>query len=142
MAQAVQIDNNNESFLAAAADEQFDLPAGTMIYNIEGPFFFAGADKLKRLLGSIQAHVVTRVLRMRHVPFVDATGIQSLSEKIDDCQHFKTRLIIYGLRENVRAKLARAGVLDKLPKDAIHASVTDFMRKQREASETIRPDQR
>ena len=131
MAQAVQIENDNESFVAATADEDFDVPPGTLIYNVEGPFFFAAADKLERVLESIQSHVDTLVLRMRHVPFVDATGIQSLSEMIDDCNRFKTRLVICGLRENVRAKLARAHVLDKLGKDAIYPSVTEFMRKQR-----------
>ena len=140
MAQAVQIENDNESFVAATADEDFDVPPGTLIYNVEGPFFFAAADKLERLLESIQSHVDTLVLRMRHVPFIDATGIQSLSEMIDDCQHFKTRLVICGLRENVRVKLARAGVLDKLQKDALHSSVTDFMRKERTATEAAQTD--
>ena len=131
MAQAVQIENDNESFVAATADEDFEVPPGTLIYNVEGPFFFAAADKLERVLESIQSHVDTLVLRMRHVPFVDATGIQSLSEMIDDCNRFKTRLVICGLRENVRRKLARANVLDKLGKDALHPSVTAFMRQQK-----------
>lgn len=134
MATAVQIENDNENFLAARAHENFVLPKGTMIYDIEGPFFFAAADKLERTLESIQAHTDTLILRMRHVPFVDATGIQSLSEIIDDCRHFKTRLIICGLRNNVRRKLVRAGVLGKLPPGSLHSSVTDFMRSEQAKS--------
>ena len=129
MANAVQVENDNESFLAATAHENFELPPKTMIYDIEGPFFFAAADKLERTLESIQSHTDTLILRMRHVPFVDATGIQSLSEIIDDCRHFKTRLVICGMRENVRRKLVRAKVLDKLGKDSLYSSVSDFMRK-------------
>ena len=136
MANAVQIENDNENFLAATVHENFQLPSGTMIYDIEGPFFFAAAEKLERLLESIQSHTDTLILRMRHVPFVDATGIQSLSEIVDDCNHFKTRLIICGMRENVRKKLVRAKALDKLSKDSIFSSVTDFMRKEKICSKT------
>ena len=132
MANAVQIEDDKESFLAATAQENFDLPVGTMIYDIEGPFFFAAADKLERTLESIQSHTNTLILRMRHVPFIDATGIQSLSEIIDDCRHFKTRLVICGMRETVRRKLAHAGVLDKLGKESLFSSVTDFVRKQQQ----------
>lgn len=130
MANAVQIEHDNENFLAATAHENFELPAGTMIYDIEGPFFFAAAEKLERVLESIQSHTNTLILRMRHVPFVDATGIQSLSEIIDDCHRFKTRLIVCGMRENVRRKLDRAKVLDKLGKRNLYSSVTDFMRME------------
>lgn len=130
MANAVQVENDNENFLAATAHEHFVLPPKTMIYDIEGPFFFAAAEKLERTLESVQSHTDTLILRMRHVPFVDATGIQALSEIIDDCRRFKTRLIICGMRENVRRKLVRANVLDKLGKDRLYSSVTDFMRKE------------
>ena len=135
MANAVQIEHDNESFLAATAHENFELPPGTMIYDIEGPFFFAAADKLERMLESIQSHTNTLILRMRHVPFVDATGIQSLSEIVDDCHRFKTRLIICGMRENVRKKLEHAKVLDKLGKDSLYSSVTDFMREEKSRSD-------
>lgn len=130
MANAVQVENDNENFLAATAHEHFVLPPKTMIYDIEGPFFFAAAEKLERTLESVQSHTDTLILRMRHVPFVDATGIQALSEIIDDCRRFKTRLIICGMRENVRRKLVRANVLEKLGKDRLYSSVTDFMRKE------------
>ena len=136
MAIAVQVENDNENFLAATAHEDFQLPPKTMIYDIEGPFFFAAAEKLERTLESIQAHTDTLILRMRHVPFIDATGIQALSEIIDDCKHFKTRLIICGLRENVRRKLTRAKIIEKLGTGCLYSSVTDYMRKEQAALET------
>ena len=130
MANAVQIEDDRESFLAARATENFVLPPKTMIYDIEGPFFFAAADKLERTLESVQAHTNTLILRMRHVPFIDATGIQSLSEIIDDCRRFKTRLVICGMRSSVRRKLEHAAVIEKLGKKNLYASVTDFVREQ------------
>jgi len=139
MSTAVQVENDNENFLAATAHENFQLPPKTMIYDIEGPFFFAAAEKLERTLESIQAHTDTLILRMRHVPFVDATGIQALSEIIDDCKRFKTRLIICGMRENVRRKLERAKVFEKLGTNRLYSSVTDYMRKEQNAAAAATP---
>jgi len=130
MADAVRIENDNESFKTATAHEDFDLPAGTMIYDIEGPFFFAAAEKLERVLESVQAHADTLILRMRRVPFIDATGIETLAEIADDCRQFDTRLVICGLRSNVRRKIDRAGLGNRLGKHAFFPSVTDFMRAE------------
>ena len=130
MADAVQIENDNQNFVAATAHEDFVLPENTMIYDIEGPFFFAAAEKLERVLESVQSHADTLVLRMKRVPFIDATGIHTLAEIADDCQKYKTRLIICGLRSNVRKKVDRAGLVEKLGRHAFFPSVTDFMRHE------------
>ena len=138
MADAVRIENDNESFRAATAHEDFELPANTMIYDIEGPFFFAAAEKLERVLESIQAHTDTLILRMKRVPFIDATGIETLAEIADDCHKFNTRLVICGLRSNVRKKIDRAGLGKRLGGHAFYPSVTAFMRAQHSASNGVR----
>ena len=135
MADAVRIENDNENFIAATAHEDFELPPGTMIYDIEGPFFFAAAEKLERVLESIQEHTDTLILRMRRVPFIDATGIQTLSEIADDCREYNTRLVICGLRSNVRRKLEHAGLTYKLGKHSLFPSVTEFMRQSQSPCE-------
>lgn len=137
MADAVRIENDNESFIAATAHEDFELPPGTMIYDIEGPFFFAAAEKLERVLESVQAHTDTLILRMKRVPFIDATGIQTLAEIADDCREFNTRLVICGLRSNVRRKLEQAGLVDKLGKHSMYPSVTDFMRQSQRPCDNL-----
>ena len=50
MARAVQIQEDGEALRAAAETEELDLPPGTVVFNIEGPFFFAAAEKLERVL--------------------------------------------------------------------------------------------
>ena len=130
MARAVQIQEDGEALRAVAETEELDLPPGTVVFNIEGPFFFAAAEKLERVLEDIHSHADTLILRMRHVPFVDATGIQALSEIIDDCRHFKTRLVICGMRKDVRRKLERANVLNKLDKGSLVSSMADFLRAE------------
>lgn len=95
------------------------LPRGTLVYSIDGPFFFGAAEKLERTLEAVQQHMGTLVLRLGRVPIIDATGIQALDELARDCRRFGTRLVLSELRPNVLAKLERAGVIDLVGADNV-----------------------
>lgn len=99
------------------------LPPGTLVYSIDGPFFFGAAEKLERTLEAVQQHMGTLVLRLGRVPIIDATGIQALSELAHDCRHFGTRLVLAELRPNVQAKLERAGVIGLVGADNVIADL-------------------
>jgi SulP family sulfate permease len=101
------------------------LPPGTLVYSIDGPFFFGAAEKLERTLENVQQHMGILVLRLGRVPFVDATGIQSLSELAADCRRFGTRLVLCEVRPNVLAKLQRAGVAELIGAENIVAGIGD-----------------
>jgi SulP family sulfate permease len=90
------------------------MSADVMIYRIEGPFFFGAAEKLASVLGRVQAHVKVVVLRMNQVPFMDATGLETLSEIIERFHKRKIRVVLCDVQPNVQFKLQRAGVLEKL----------------------------
>ena len=127
MAASVKIEEQSAEKLAK---EGFDkaplLPARTMIYSIDGPFFFGAAERLGNTLEDIQNHVELLVLRMQRVPFMDATGLLTLDGIIEDCHRHKTRLVLCGVLENVKQKLEKAGILDKLGKGNIIDSIHDF----------------
>ncbi len=116
MAQAVEVTEVDAAGLDSrdAAGHALRLPAGVLVYSIDGPFFFGAAEKLQRTLEAVQSHMPTLVVRMGRVPFVDATGMQSLEELVRHCQRRQTRLILVELRDNVAFKLERAGVLAAL----------------------------
>ena len=138
MAHAVQVQEEHADDLLdhlppAADGEAMALPPGTLVYGIDGPFFFGAAEKLERTMEHIQAHMDTVVLRMGRVPFVDATGIQALAEMADDSRRLGTRLVLCELRSNVRDKLARAGLLDKLGADNVRATLAECLAPERQA---------
>jgi SulP family sulfate permease len=101
---------------AVAVDEgsPHTMPAGVMIYRIEGPFFFGAAEKLASVLERVQAHITLVVLRMNHVPFMDGTGIETLAEIIERFQKRKVRVVLCDVQPNVLFKLQRAGVVELL----------------------------
>jgi SulP family sulfate permease len=90
------------------------LPPGVVVYNIEGPLFFGAAEKLERTLAHIQRPATSLILRMGHVPFVDATGIFAIEEIIADFLKHGATVLLSEVRPNVLRKLERAGVIRQL----------------------------
>lgn len=129
MAQSVAVVAETDSGEDGPRNGQPALPAGTLVYRVDGPYFFGAAEKLEHTLDNIQAHMACVVLRLDHVPFVDATGIQSLAEMADDFRRRGTRLVLCGARPNVVEKLRRAGVLVKIGEDSLFPTLDDFARQ-------------
>lgn len=115
MSETVSIEYQNaEDLQAEAADTRFCMPPNSVVFSVEGPFFFGAAERLESALESIHGHASILVLRLERVPFIDATGLQTLDELLENCQRHKTRLVLCGARANVLEKLRRIGLLDKL----------------------------
>lgn len=108
MSEAVSIERQPANALPA------DLPPGTVVFTLEGPFFFGAAEHLESALASIHCEAETLVLRMEQVPIIDATGMQSLWNLLDTCKHHRTRLMLCGARPNIIEKLKRAGLVDRI----------------------------
>jgi sulfate permease, SulP family len=116
MAQTVHIELQAET-PARTADEGLPpgpMPAGVVVYSIEGPLFFGAAEKLERTLAHIQRPATTLILRMSHVPFVDATGISAIETIITDFAKHGAQVLLTELRSNVLNKLERAGVIQRI----------------------------
>ncbi len=50
------------------------------VYKLRGPFFFGVTDRLKSLMMQMETPPKTIVIRMKHVPVIDATALQMLRE--------------------------------------------------------------
>jgi SulP family sulfate permease len=115
MSEAVSIERQPDAVLLDEVDDPtFKLPPQTVVFALEGPFFFGAAQHLESALESVHGHAAILVLRLGNVPFVDATGMQSLWDLLDTCKRNKTRLVLCGARPNVIEKLKLAGLLDQI----------------------------
>ncbi|MEQ9001942.1 MAG: sulfate permease [Pseudomonadales bacterium] len=88
------------------------LPPGVLVYSVEGPFFFAAAEKFERALAATHTDPSVLVIRLRWVPFMDVTGLQTLEEIVLDLQRRGVRVMLTGANPRVEAKLRRAGIID------------------------------
>src|SRR6202046_949043 len=117
---------NVEAQVESTADNKFPagpLPAGVVVYSIEGPLFFGAAEKLERTLAHIQRPATTLILRMSQVPFMDVTGISALDQIITDFLKHDATVLLSEVRPNVLRKLERAGLIRRLGADNLTATL-------------------
>ena len=87
------------------------LPPGVLVYAIEGPFFFGAVENFERAL--VHTHTDPRllILRLRRVPFLDITGLQTLEEVIQKLAKRGVAVVLCEANTRVRGKLKEAGLL-------------------------------
>jgi SulP family sulfate permease len=90
------------------------VPKDVEVYEIDGPFFFGVADRLKNVLNEVSNPPRIFILRMRHVPMVDATGLHALEEFFDLCKSNGTILVLSGVNEHIKLKMRRLGFEKKI----------------------------
>jgi SulP family sulfate permease len=93
------------------------FPPGVVVYRVEGPFFFGAVENFERALASTHTDPQVVILRLRWVPFMDITGLQTLEEVVRDLQRRKVRVMITGANERVAGKLEKAGLIDLLGRE-------------------------
>jgi sulfate permease, SulP family len=131
---------NVEAQVESTADNKLPagpLPAGVVVYSIEGPLFFGAAEKLERTLAHIQRPATTLILRMSQVPFVDATGISALDQIITDFLKHDATVLLSEVRTNVLHKLERAGLVRRLGADNLTATLALALERVK-AVDTVR----
>lgn len=88
------------------------LPPGVLVFAVEGPFFFGAVENFERALAGTHTDPRVLVIRLRWVPFIDITGLQTLEEVIRDLQRRGVRVMLSGANERVQGKLEKAGIVD------------------------------
>jgi SulP family sulfate permease len=101
--------------MAADADgvARRTIPEGVEVYEVNGPFFFGAADKIKDVLHFVARKPRVFILRMRNVPAIDASGIRVLDDLFRSFGHQRIRFFISGIQQQPLAALERAGRLDE-----------------------------
>lgn len=91
-----------------------DVPPDVTVFEIHGPLFFGVADILHEAVKRLE-HGRYRyfILRMRHVPLIDATGIRALLELHAKCQKLGMVLILSGISDYL-LKILKKTEVDKV----------------------------
>jgi SulP family sulfate permease len=108
------------------------VPDGVQVYEINGPFFFGAASKFKEAMHIVDKPPKIRILRMRNVPAVDATGLNMLKELIEDSVKTGTHLVLSGVHAQPLFALQQYGLYDKIGEDNIFGNIDDALDRARE----------
>jgi SulP family sulfate permease len=109
-----------------------DVPAGVEVYEINGPFFFGVADRLKDTLRGLERPPKVFILRMRRVPAVDATGMHALDEFRGKCQKQGTVLLLSGVHAQPIYAMTQYGLLDKIGEVNLFGNIDDALNRARQ----------
>jgi Sulfate permease and related transporters (MFS superfamily) len=106
----IDISKEMESHSGDLKEEVLHLPHGVEVYEIDGPFFFGVANKFDEKMREIGDHPNIRIVRMRKVPFIDATGLNNLEILCRNSKKEKIQIILSGVKENVRDSLYKSQI--------------------------------
>jgi SulP family sulfate permease len=87
-----------------------DDAKGLTVYEMRGPLFFGVADRLKDIFQNFDKPPKVFVLKMRHVPILDATGIHALRELHTRCLRESTSLVLTDVQAEPAALLKEHGL--------------------------------
>lgn len=117
-------------------DEVLSIPSGTEVFEIEGPFFFGIANKFDELTRNTDAMPI-RVVRMRKVTFIDATGLHNLEIFINASKKEGRVVILSGVHDNVEKSLLKAGIVDLVGKENVCNNIHLALQRAAEVSNTM-----
>jgi SulP family sulfate permease len=103
-------------------EDYSSLPKGIGIYEISGPLFFASAKEYCEVLKSVGFENKLIIIRMRHVPFVDATGLHNFKGALKILKDSGTKIVLSGVNDTVCEDLKKAGIHNMVGKDNIFPS--------------------
>lgn len=83
------------------------VPCGVMVYEITGPMFFAAAEKIPHIDKDERNTVM--ILRMRAVPALDVTAMNSLEHLREECRSHGIRMIFSHVNEQPKSVMDKAG---------------------------------
>jgi sulfate permease, SulP family len=108
------------------------IPDDVEVFEINGPFFFGAAKKFKDQMSIVEETPKVRIIRMRNVPAIDATGLQTLKDFYNDAKKKNMHLILSGVHTQPLYAMTQAGIFDMYGEDNIHGNIDDALDRARE----------
>ncbi len=100
-----------------------EVPENVRIYEISGPMFFGAADKILDI--KLKDYTRCLILRMRAVPAIDATAMNSLQELYKKCKAQNVELVFSHVNHQPMEVIKKSGLYDKIGKNHFRPHIDD-----------------
>ena len=108
-----------------SSGEVLNVAEGVSVYEIDGPFFFGVATKFDEMMrNTMHTKPKVRIIRMRKVSFIDATGLHNLELLISSSKSEGIDVVLSGVNPSVRSSLDHDGINRLLPESHICDHIT------------------
>jgi len=115
------------------------LPEGVVVYGIEGPLFYGAAENVERVLSELRPLPQALIVRLRPVPFIDATGLRALEDAIASLQRQKVRVVFCEMNSYVKGKFEKMRLVSKVGAHNVTTSFMDALAVATPSQETSPP---
>ena len=119
-----------EEYEEGQDSERIDLkpvPSHAMVFEVNGPTFFGAADKISKVALAEGKRVL--ILRMRGVPAMDTTALNSLKKLQKACEKRGTVLILSHVNPQPMSVMEKAGFVDKVGRENFCGCIDEALRR-------------
>jgi len=112
------------------AIEKKQVPPEIEIYEINGPFFFGASYKFMEAMNVTGRRLPkVRIIRMRNVPSLDATGLNAIREQHRNSEKKGIPFIISGIHSQPLNVLKQSGLLQAIGEENIVQNIDDALKR-------------
>lgn len=121
--------DNSDTHMDENMEDESDvqLPEGIEVFEIEGPFFFGVANKFDEVMKRIKNKSDVRIIKMRNVPFIDATGINNLENLIKTSQKNGIKILLIGVNKKVRQEINKSNIISLIGETNIFSTIEEAL---------------
>ena len=103
------------------------VPRGTLVYELEGPMFFAVADEFMQV--SVDKNTKVVILRMRSVPAMDISAFRKLEEVYHICKRKNITLLFSHVTEQPRRMMEKNGFVAEVGEENFCANIQEALNR-------------
>lgn len=127
-----KLDLSEENEFANSTEEHLNLPDNVEVFEIDGPFFFGIANKFDESMRIIGDKAKVRIIRMRHVPFIDSTGLHNLEGLCLKSKKDSIQVILSGVRSSVHKMIENSDIPEMIGEENICDHISTAIEKAEE----------
>lgn len=117
-----------------------NLPEALNIYEISGPLFFASARRYSEAIEEIGLKCKVLIIRMRHVSFIDQTGLHNLKDAIQILRSKHIAVILSGVNPEIKEEIKKHQLNNLIQEDLIFDNFSSATQKACEMLDCPAPD--
>ena len=112
-----------------------EIPEDTLVYEFNGPLFFAAADEIFKL--TIEKHYNFLILRMRGVDAIDATAMHNFESMYEECREKHVQVIFSHVNEQPMSVMEKAGFVDLVGREFFCDHIDDALNLAKSLEEFV-----
>jgi SulP family sulfate permease len=102
-----------------------------LVYEINGPFFFGAADRFTDALAQVGERPDVLILRLRHVPMMDSTGLRALRDATRKLRREGTHVLLADLQRRPMALLRQSGFAEEIGMENLYLDLQAALARAR-----------